>query len=127
MLIQALQATPPRPLAALRIAELYLRTDKLSLARQALERCLQLATREDEARTRGIAHADLARVNARQDRYEDAVSELQKARGEGNNRLPCGEPELSRWKDRDELRQVCVEAEAAFAAGESEDAVPVEF
>ena len=127
VLIQALQATPPRPLAALRIAELYLRTDKLSLARQALERCLQLATREDEARTRGIAHADLARVNARQDRYEDAVSELQKARGEGNNRLPCGEPELSRWKDRDELRQVCVEAEAAFAAGESEDAVPVEF
>ena len=126
LLTQALQASPTRPLAALQLASLYLRTERLSLAREALENCLRLATRDDEARTRGLAHAELARLSARQDRYEDAVSELQKARGEGNNRLPCGTPELSRWKDREELRQVCVEAEAALATGD-EDAVPVEF
>ena len=128
LLERALKATPPRPLAALRLGYLYMRTHKLPLAREALEKCLQLATRDDEARTRGIAHADLARVNARQDQYADAVAELHKARGEGNNRLPCGEPELARWKDRDELRQVCVEAETALANTESDaDAVPVEF
>jgi tetratricopeptide (TPR) repeat protein len=128
LLDQALKAAPPRPLAALRLGYVYLRTHKLPLAREALEKCLQLATREDEARTRGIAHADLALVNARQDRYLDAVAELHKARGEGNNRLPCEEPELARWKDREELRQICVEAEAALAAAErDEDAVPVEF
>jgi tetratricopeptide (TPR) repeat protein len=128
LLDQALSATPPRPLAALRLGYLYLRTHKFALAREALEKCLRLATREDEARTRGIAHANLAQVNARQDRYMDAVAELHKARGEGNNRLPCDEPELARWKERDELRQVCVEAEAALADGRSDqDVVPVEF
>src|SRR5439155_2667118 len=128
LLDQALNATPKRPLAALRLGFLYLRTHKLPLARQALEQCLELATRDDEAGTRGIAHADLARVNARQDRYAEAVAELHKARGEGNNRLPCDEPELARWKDRDELRQVCIEAEAALADSTTDqDAVPVEF
>jgi tetratricopeptide (TPR) repeat protein len=128
LLDQALNATPKRPLAALRLGYLYLRTHKLPLARQALEQCLELATRDDEARTRGIAHADLARVNARQDRYTEAVAELHKARGEGNNRLPCDEPELARWKDRDELRQVCLEAEAALAdTTTDQDSVPVEF
>jgi len=128
LLNQALHATPPRPLAALQIGELYLRTGKVQLAREALEKCLQLATREDEARTRGVAHAELARVDARQEKYEEAVAELYKARGEGNNRLPCGEPELAQWKDREELRQVCVEAEAALAAGDTDaEMVPVEF
>jgi len=127
LLNQALHATPPRPLAALQIGGLYLRTGKNSLAREALEKCLQLATRDDEARTRGAAHADLARVNARQDRYDEAVAELQRARGEGNNRLPCGEPELSRWKDREQLRQVCVQAEAALAGMDGEEIIPVEF
>jgi tetratricopeptide (TPR) repeat protein len=128
LLDQALKASPPRPTAALRLGYVYLRSDNLPLARQALERCLQLATREDEARTRGIAHADLAILNARQERYADAVSELQKARGEGNNHLPCEEPELSRWKERAELREVCVAAEAAAAEGEQDDdAVPVEL
>jgi len=56
------------------------------------------------------------------------VAELHKARGEGNNRLPCDEPELARWKDRDELRQICIEAEAALAdATTDQDSVPVEF
>ena len=128
LLERALQATPPRPVAALRLGYLYLRTQKLPDARRAFDDCLRIATREDEARTRGIAHADLAIVNARQDRYDDAVSELQKARGEGINRLPCDEPELSRWKDRPELRQVCVAAEAALAdSGTDDDAVPVEL
>jgi tetratricopeptide (TPR) repeat protein len=128
LLDKALQATPPRPLAALRLGYLYMRTHNLALAREALEKCLRLATRDDEARTRGIAHADLALVSAREDRYADAVAELRKARSEGNNRLPCEEPEVSRWKGRDELRQVCVEAEAALTEAEhDDDAVPVEF
>jgi tetratricopeptide (TPR) repeat protein len=128
LLEQALKANPPRPTAALRLGYVYLRGDNLPLARQAFEQCLQLATREDEARTRGIAHADLAILNARQEQYGEAVTELQKARGEGNNHLPCEEPELRRWKERPELREVCVAAEAALTdGGAEEDAVPVEL
>jgi tetratricopeptide (TPR) repeat protein len=127
LLEQALLATPPRPAAALRLGYIHLRGNDLPQAQKALERCLQLATREDEARTRGIAHADLALVSARQERYAEAVTELQKARGEGNNHLPCTEPELSRWKERPELREVCVAAEAALADNGDEDVVPVEL
>jgi hypothetical protein len=123
-----MESKPPRPLAALRLGFLYFRGHKLPQARETLEKCLAMATREDEARTRGIAHADLARINAKQNKYPDAVAELQKARGEGNNHLPCDEPELARWKDRPELKQVCVEA-AAAAADEKvdDDAVPVDL
>jgi hypothetical protein len=82
----------------------------------------------DEARTRGIAHGDLARVNAKQNKYPEAVAELQKARAEGNNHLPCEEPELARWKDRPELKRVCVEANAAAADEQPDDeAVPVDL
>ena len=128
LLKQAMEAKPPRPVAALRLGYLYIRTHKLPQAREALEKCVQMATREDEARTRGIAHADLARVAAKQNKYPEAVAELQKARAEGNDRLPCEEPELSRWKERPELKQVCVEA-AAAAADEhgDDDAVPVDL
>jgi len=128
LLEQALKASPPRPTAALRLGYVYLRSGNLPLARQALEQCLQLATREDEARTRGIAHADLAILSAREEQYAETVTELQKARGEGNNHLPCEEPELRRWKERPELREVCVAAEAALAnTGKDEDPVPVEL
>src|SRR5438094_2886864 len=106
LLKQAMDAKPPRPLAALRLGYLYFRGHKLPLAREALERCVAMATREDEARTRGIAHADLARVAAKQNRYADAVVELKKARSEGNNHVPCDEPELARWATRPELKQV---------------------
>jgi tetratricopeptide (TPR) repeat protein len=125
LLRQAMTAAPPRPLAALRLGYLYIRTHKLPQAREALETCLRMATREDEAKTRGIAHADLARVAAKQNRYPDAVTELEAARKEGNERLPCQEPELQRWKDRPELKRVCVEAAAAAAdASFEEDATP---
>jgi tetratricopeptide (TPR) repeat protein len=128
LLEQAMHATPPRPLAALRLGYVYLRVHDLALARGSLETCLLLASRGDESRTRGIAHADLARVNARQDLYLEAVAELQKARGEGNDRLPCDEPELARWKDREELRQVCVQAEAALADISTDaDSIPIEL
>jgi tetratricopeptide (TPR) repeat protein len=128
LLRQAMDAKPARPLAALRLGYLYIRGHKLPQAREALEKCISMATREDEARTRGIAHADLARVNAKQNKYLDAVAELKKARAEGNNHLPCDEPELARWKDRPELKAVCVEA-AAAAADEhgDDDAVPVDL
>jgi tetratricopeptide (TPR) repeat protein len=128
LLQQAMNSKPPRPLAALRLGYLYFRTHRLPQAKDALETCLKMATREDEARTRGIAHADLARVAAKQNRYLDAVAELQKARGEGNNHLPCDEPELARWKERVELKRVCVEAAAAAAEEHSDDdAVPVDL
>lgn len=128
LLKQAMEAKPPRPLAALRLGYLYIRGHKLPLAKEALEKCIAMATREDEARTRGIAHGDLARVAAKQNRYADAVLELQKARAEGDNHLPCDEPELARWGSRPELKKVCVEA-AAAAADEhgDDDAVPVDL
>lgn len=128
LLTQAMNAQPPRPLAALRLGYLYIRTHRLPQAREALEKCVQLATREDEARTRGIAHGDLARVAAKQNRYPEAIAELQKARAEGNNKLPCEEPELARWKERPELKQICVEAAAKDADEQAgDDAVPVDL
>ena len=128
LLLQAMNSKPPRPLAALRLGYLYFRGHKLPQAREALEKCIVMATRDDEARTRGIAHADLARIDARQNKYLDAVGELQKARAEGDNHLPCEEPELLRWKDRPELHRVCVEADAAAADEKPEDdAVPVDL
>lgn len=128
LLRQAMDSKPPRPLAALRLGYLYLRGHKLPQAREALEKCIAIATRDDEARTRGIAHADLARVDARQNKYLEAVSELQKARAEGDNHLPCDEPELLRWRERPELKRVCVEADAAAADEKPEDdAVPVDL
>jgi tetratricopeptide (TPR) repeat protein len=128
LLRQAMDSKPPRPLAALRLGYLYFRGHKLPQAREALEKCIAMATREDEARTRGIAHADLARVDAKQNKYAEAVAELQKARAEGNNQLPCEEPELARWIERPELKRVCVEAAAAAADEHPEDdAVPVDL
>ena len=128
LLRQAMDSKPPRPLAALRLGYLYFRGHKLPQAREALEKCIALATREDEARTRGIAHADLARIDARQNKYLEAVRELQKARAEGDNHLPCEEPELLRWRERPELKRVCVEADAAAADEKPEDdAVPVDL
>ena len=128
LLRQAMESKPPRPLAALRLGYLYFRGHKLPQAREALEKCITMATREDEARTRGIAHADLARIDAKQNKYLEAVSELQKARAEGDNHLPCEEPELLRWRERPELKRVCVEADAAAADEHPEDdAVPVDL
>jgi tetratricopeptide (TPR) repeat protein len=124
LLKQAMGATPPRPLAALRLADLYIHGHKLSQARAALEKCLQLAGREDDARTRGLAHADLARIDAKQNKYAAAIAELQKARGEGNNHLPCREPELARWKERPELKRLCVEAAAAATNDNPDEEFP---
>lgn len=128
LLQQAAHADPPRPLALLRLGYLYFRGHKLKEARAALEQCIAAATREDEARTRGLAHTDLARIDAKQNKYVEAVDELSKARGEGFNKLPCAEPELARWKERPELARVCAEGAAALADEKSDqDAVPVDL
>jgi tetratricopeptide (TPR) repeat protein len=121
LLKRAMVATPPRPQAALRLGDLYIRGHKLSQARATLEKCLRMARREDEARTRGLAHADLARIDAKQNKYAAAIAELHKARGEGNNHLPCDEPELARWKERPELKRVCIESAAATAADSADE------
>ena len=128
LLQRAAHATPPRPLALLRLGYLYLRGHKLKESRTALEQCIAEARREDEARTRGIAHTDLARIDARQNKYGDAVAELSKARAEGFNKLPCQEPELSRWKERPELARVCAESAAALSDEKAdENAIPVDL
>ena len=128
LLQQAAHADPPRPLALLRLGYLYFRGHKLKEARAALDQCIVEARRDDETRTRGIAHTDLARIDAKQNKYAEAVEELGKARKEGFNRLPCDEPELARWKERPELARTCAEAAAALSDEKSdESAVPVEL
>ncbi len=128
LLQQASQADPPRPLALLRLGYVYFRGHKLKEARATLEHCIAEARRDDEARTRGIAHSDLARIDAKQNKYLAAVEELGKARKEGFNKLPCDEPELLRWKARPELARTCAEAAAALSDEKAdESAVPVDL
>src|SRR2546427_222205 len=125
---RALELDPGDPELLIETASRYIDAGRDARAQPLLEQCLRLATRDEEARTRGMAHADLAIVHARQERYADAVAELERARAEGNNELPCDEPELEGWKDQPELREVCVAAEAALADSEADDdAVPVEL
>ena len=128
LLRRAAQSTPPRPLALLRLGYLYLRGNKLQQAREALLGCIAQARRDDEARTRAHAHADLARIEAKQGNYAEAVAELALARKEGLNKLPCKEPELMRWKDKPELRRVCLEAAQALNDEKpDDDAVPIDL
>ena len=105
LLEQALKASPPRPTAALRLGYVYLRSGNLPLARQALEQCLQLATREDEARTRGIAHADLAILSAREEQYAETVTTIFPARSQscaagrsGRSCAKCAWRRRPRWR-----------------------------
>ncbi len=128
LLQRAAHAVPPRPLALLRLGYVYFRAHKLKEARAALEQCIAAAHRDDEAKTRGLAHSDLARIDARQNKYAEAVDELKKARAGGFNKLPCEEPELARWKERPELARTCAEAAAALSDEKAdENAVPVDL
>src|SRR3989442_1230936 len=118
---RALELDPGDPELLIETASRYIDAGRDARAQPLLERCLRLATRDEEARTRGMAHADLAIVHARQDRYADAVAELERARDEGDNEMPCDQPELERWKEQPELRERCDAAEAARVDTEADD------
>ncbi|MGZ6143876.1 MAG: tetratricopeptide repeat protein, partial [Myxococcales bacterium] len=74
-------ATPPRPLAGLRLGYLLLRRGRLDEASGLFRKAVADARHGDEAHTRAVAHADLARVAAQRDDYGAAVAELTAARG----------------------------------------------
>ena len=49
------------------------------------------------------------------------VAELRLARAEGQQKLPCAEPELLRLADKPELAALCGRAEGAQVPGGDED------
>lgn len=92
----ALGAEPRRPLAFLRLGYTRLLQGRLAEAVPPLQYAVTSAWHEDEFRTRGYAHFDLARVRARQGDVEEALRELADARAEGEPRkIPCAEPDLA--------------------------------
>ena len=107
---QAMDARPPRPLAWLRLGYLYMKQNRAQDAHDILVEAVTYAYREDEARTRGIAFADLGVVAAMQNKYGEAVEYLSAARAEGNNKLPCNAAEFKTYKGKPEFEAVCAGA-----------------
>jgi tetratricopeptide (TPR) repeat protein len=125
----ALIARPIRPLASLRLGSLYLRKGKLAEARAALERTVLEATREDQARMRAGAHAELARLAAISGRRGEMIDELRRARAGGRGRHLCGEPAFAQWKGLPEMEELCAKGAGSAAASqdESDDGVAIEL
>lgn len=119
-------ARPERPLAALRLGWLYMRTGRNKEARAQFLRAVRQATRDDEQRTRGIAYADLAMLAGREELFDNAIEALQAASAEGHRSLPCGAPELAKWKGRPEFDKACAEVPAP-AIEPDEEVVEVEL
>lgn len=105
----AMEARPPRPLAWLRLGFLYLKQNKTRDAKDTLTEAVTYAYREDEARVRGLAFADLAVVAAMQNNYTEVVEYLAAARAEGlqDKKLPCDAVEMKAFKGRAEFDGVC--------------------
>ncbi len=127
ILIPLLTVKPPRPLAALRLGYLYQTQGKLKSAREQFLKAVTLAQRDDEARTRAIAYADLAQVAGKEGLLDNALEALRAAAHEGMRKLPCDAPELVQWKGNAEFEQVCASAAAQPAGPEEEDVVSVEL
>lgn len=105
---EALTAYPVRPTAYLRLGYVFLRRRNAAEARPMLERAAAEAWREDESRTRGLAHADLARVAGLEGDLDAAVKHLLAARAEGApKKLPCDEPELAAFKGKAAFDAAC--------------------
>ena len=104
---QAMDARPPRPLAWLRLGYLYMKQNRPQDAHDILVEAVTYAYREDEARTRGIAFADLGLVAAMQNKYGEAVEYLGAAKAEGNSKLPCNATEFKSYKGKPEFEAVC--------------------
>jgi tetratricopeptide (TPR) repeat protein len=104
----SLAADPPRPLAQLRLGYIRLLQGRLDEAEPPLRRALRDASREDEGRTRGFAHFDLARIYARQGKLEEAVLELLDSRAEGHpKKLSCSEPDLQKIAADKRFTEIC--------------------
>jgi tetratricopeptide (TPR) repeat protein len=124
----AMEATPPRTKAGLRLGYLYLRGKRLKEARELFEKVIAVSTRTDESRTRAVAQADLARVAALEGKLDEAVQHLGAAREEGMRKLPCDEAAFAQWKGKPELEEACKEPAAGRAETFDEDeSVVVEF
>jgi predicted negative regulator of RcsB-dependent stress response len=107
-LAPALSVDPPRPLAFLRLGYIKLLQGKLDEAEEPLKRALKDAWREDESKTRGTAHFDLARIYARQGKLDEAVLELQDSRAEGYPKtLSCEEPDLVALAADKRFTEIC--------------------
>ena len=128
----AMDATPPRNLAGLRLGYLYLRSKRTKDAKALFNRVVAAATRTDESRVRAVAQADLARVAAAEGNFEEAVQHLGAAREEGMRKLPCEEPAFQKWKGKPELDEACKEKEPdpskpGHAAFDENEAAAVDF
>ncbi|MBS2025070.1 MAG: hypothetical protein JST92_21940 [Deltaproteobacteria bacterium] len=119
---------PPRPLAALRLGWLYFNQGKNGPAREQLERAAALATRQDESRTRAIAHSDLALLNGREDKPEAVVESLYAATRAGLRKLPCDAPELAKYKGQTDFDQACAAAPTGVGdeSIDDEEVAPIE-
>jgi tetratricopeptide (TPR) repeat protein len=105
---RALQIYPPRPLAKLRLGYLYLIQKRASDAALILNAAATEAWREDEAPTRGLIFADLARVAGLLGKVDEAVAYLDASRAEGAPaKLPCDAPELQGFKGKPQFDAVC--------------------
>src|SRR5690606_3648453 len=65
--------------AYVRLGFVYLEPDKLDLAGPILQKALFEADLESEARLRGYAHFDLAKLNARRGDRQKAIDHIKKA------------------------------------------------
>ena len=130
LLLEVAALSPVRPLALLRLGYLYLRNGKLKEARAQFLRTVVEARREDEARTRALAYADLAQVAGREGMIENALEALFAARAEGLRKLPCDTPELQKWKGHAGFDAACSEdgtLPPGSAVDDEDDVVAVEL
>jgi tetratricopeptide (TPR) repeat protein len=105
----AMEATPPRALAGLRLGFLYLRAKRLKEARETLTQVVMLATRTDESVVRALAQVDLARVSALENHVDEAVQHLSAARDDGLRKLPCDEAVFEQFKTNPDFIEACKE------------------
>jgi tetratricopeptide (TPR) repeat protein len=76
---KAMESDPRLATAYLRLGFVFLETDQLALARPILEKALLEADLESEARVRGYAHFDLAKLAVREKRTDDAKTHIAQA------------------------------------------------
>lgn len=126
----AMDASPPRTLAGLRLGFLYLKSKRYKDAKDLFNRVVAAATRTDESRVRAVAQADLALIAAHEGSFEEAVQRLGAARDEGLRKLPCDDAAFEQWKGKPELVEACKEPDPGKPTHEPYDeneAVAVDF
>jgi len=76
---EAMAADPRQAATYLRLGYVYLETNQLPLAGPILQKALYEADLESEARVRGYAHFDLAKLAVRNSKPDDALAHVQSA------------------------------------------------